>query len=62
MERVRRVKEGLRGMTLGGRLSRLWMVMWLTGLVMLRALFMLPFRDIDITTDPRAIAKSGQDG
>lgn len=48
-------------MALGGRLSRSWMAMRWTELVMLRALFMIPFRDVDITTDPRAIAKSGQD-
>lgn len=46
----------------GGRLSRLCMVMRLMGLVMLRALFTIPLRDIDIATNPRAVAKSGQDG
>jgi hypothetical protein len=36
---------------LEGRLSRLWMVMWLTGPVILRALFMILLRDVDVLVE-----------
>lgn len=48
MERKQRVEKRLRGLALAEGRSRLWPVMWLMGLVILRALFMILLRDGDV--------------